>query len=111
MKTPAIALFAVLVIACGSAPSATGLSRDDAIRIARANVVQGAELVSADIVSSAPWEPAGQPAVPAWVIHFRGNFDWGCPATESGAASCPDLHSAIVVLDLYTGAFISTTYD
>ena len=45
--------------------------------------------------------------VAAWILRFTGNFPMECPAP---AANCPDLHSAVIVLDAQTGEFISGTY-
>jgi hypothetical protein len=111
-------LMSSCALAPGSAPTASpttapatapaGISREDAIRMASGHLAAGDPvLVSATQGQSAQWGPLDHPNVAAWILRFTGNFPMECPAP---AANCPDLHSAVIVLDAQTGEFISGTY-
>ena len=91
-------------------PTPTGIPRDDAIRIATANGGGNGTLVSAEVGQSGPWGPLDHPDVVAWIVTFHGNYPMECPAPATGTVDCPDLHTAVVVLDYFTGEFISGTY-
>lgn len=103
-----VLLFALFTAGCGVVPT-TGISRDDAIRIATQHVsASDPVLISATTGQSAPWGPADHPNVSAWIVRFTGNFPMPCPAPT---ANCPDLHTAVIVLDARNGEFISGTYQ
>lgn len=91
-------------------PTPVGLHRDDAIRIARANGGGSGTLVSAELGQSGPWGPLDHPDVLAWIVTFHGTYDAPCPAPAEGTANCADLHTSVVVVDYFTGEFISGTY-
>lgn len=96
---------ALLATACITA----GISRDEAIRRALAQVPAAAQVVSAEareVMGSSVELNPGEPRK-AWIVRLVGNFPLECPAP---VAVCPDVHNAEVVLDFYTGEFITASY-
>lgn len=98
----ALAAAAFLASAC-----TTGISRDDAIRRALAHVAPGAQVVSAEALAYRGQERNPIPPRVAWIVRLVGNFPTECLAP---AAACPDIHNAEVVLDFYSGEFITASY-
>ena len=103
-----VVLLLLAVVACSTVePAATGIGRDEAIRLAQRHVGPDAELVSATAGSSAGLGPEDEPPRPAWIVSFTGNFPMECPAP----GPCPDVHNATVVIDAFDGDFISASYQ
>lgn len=104
MRRAALALAATVIL---TAACATGISRDDAIRRALADVVPGAQVVSAEALTYRGEERNPIPPHMAWIVRLVGRFPTECPAP---AAACPDLQNAEVVLDFFSGEFITASY-
>ncbi len=85
-----------------------GISRREAIAIARTHLPAKGKLISADVLHSSNLVPKIEQAEWLWVVSFRGRFPTACP---SARLTCPDHRSAVVVLDHENGDYISTAYN
>ena len=103
-------VLALVLCACSPAaapPSGDGITRDDAIRIAQTHLAGPSTLVSATLGNRAGFVPADPSLLNTWIVKFTGDFPRGCPP----GGSCPPFsHNATVLVDLFSGEFVSAEY-
>ena len=110
-------VLAVAGCATGPVPSPHPLERplpegaitgERAIEIAQNHLGGNAVFVSAIAGNRAGFVPADPELVNTWIVRFTGDFPRGCPL----GGACPRfVHEATVLVDLFTGEWLSAEYS